>query len=155
MSKVINKSIENFLKFSLKKAELRDKDYEKINKIVDKSQNDCCDSIIVYWIDGVGSSNTNPTKYQLQFKDINNNIIRETEVDGINPQIIKIPKESYQVCLNVLIQASGGIGGGFSITGSEGYYFADIDSEAVYCDSLGLTPVNDIYILRSIDGSPE
>lgn len=154
-----NYSISNFLKGALlrSKVKLSTKEFNKINAIVHKAEFHCCNDITVYWINNLnlGGSKAVPSGYQLQFKDVDGNIIAQTNLTGSSPQTVKIPDGSYNVCLNVVEQLSNGLpGSGFTVAGTTpSAILTNTDGVGEYCVG-SLFQLDEVYIIRSMDGSP-
>lgn len=154
-----NYSIRKFLEGALRsdKTRISSKEFNKINKVIDKAEFHCCDEIIVNWVNNpeLLASRAVPEFYQLQFKDALGNVVAETNTGLSSPQKVKLAKGSYKICLNVIQQISNGLlGSGFEVDGTNtGFLLTQADGVGVHCDA-SVSLLDNIYTIYSIDGSP-
>lgn len=90
--------------------------FTKIRSLVDEAQCGCCSKVTIYWDNGT-SSDASPLAQQVVFKDVDDNILASTTISENNGQVLCVPEEATQICLNV-VAVTGGTVNTINLTGN-------------------------------------
>jgi hypothetical protein len=122
-----------------------------VRDLIDEAECGCCALSTIYWVDN-DDSNATPADYQIIFKDVNDTVLTQTSVTATSPQRVCIPREATQLCIDVINEVTEN-DGEFGITGSDGFAFAEAETEGEHCETIAF-PFADVYIVTSVDGAP-
>lgn len=122
--------------------------FTKIRGIIDDAQCGCCDKVTIYWDNGE-SSDASSDNQQVVFKDVDGNIVASTILGGDNGQVLCVPEEATQICLNV-VAVTGGTVNTINLTGN--YIDANVvtttNTVNENCDAI-ILPLAPVYTVTA------
>lgn len=119
--------------------------FTKLRDLVDEAECGCCSVVTIYWVDSDPSATT-PATQQINFKDVNDNILSSTSITGSSPQRICVPREATQICIDMLDEVT--TGGTITIRGTDGFDETFTEAIGEECSTIEF-PFADVYTITS------
>lgn len=113
------------------------KSLERVKKMLENKLNDpCCSTVEVQWL------NATPANHQVIFNGSNGSQFK-TSLSGEGPQTLKLPEDTYKVCVEVLVDLGDGE---FELTKDAVLVVAGNNTTATYCP-ITFDPMGAIYLV--------